>query len=339
MKLGGLIQNLTVLKKKQMKLVVLSILCLTAFAARSANLGEPLVFTGTCDASAASALSDDLFVVANDEDNLLRFYRVSRPGKPVQTFDLKSILPLKGKGELDLEGAARLGDKVFLISSHGRDADGKYAPNRHRLFALQLSENDGGISVQLAGKPYSNLLSELDGDPRYARFGLAQAAGLSPKSAGGFDIEALTDTANGSLLIGLRSPVPQSRALLIPLLNPNEVINGQAARFGEPLLLDLGGLGLRGVSSTEKDYYVLAGPAEGNASSRLYFWNGTPSAPQPLKEINFQKVNPEGICLLSGGERTEFLILSDDGSRKVRGKECKDLREADRQFRAYRFSP
>ena len=245
-----------------MKCVVLLTLSLLTLIAKGANLGEPLVFTGTCDASAASALSGDLFVVANDEDNILRFYRTSQPGKPVQTFDLEPILALKGKSEMDLEGAARLSDKVFFISSHGRNADGKYAPNRHRFFALKFTEQPNGTKVELAGKPYAKLSEDLAKDPRYARFHLTEAAGLPPRSPTGLNIEALTDATNGTLLIGFRSPIPEHHALLAPLLNPNEVISGQPPRFGDPILLDLGGLGLRGISSTEKGYYLLAGPAD-----------------------------------------------------------------------------
>ena len=316
--------------KQRMNRSVFLFLTFAAIVAQGANLGEPLVFKGTCDASAASALSVDLFVVANDEDNLLRFYRMSRPGKPVQTFDLAPVLSLKGKSEMDLEAAARLGENVFFISSHGRNAEGKPAPGRHRFFALQFTENAGEPSVQVVGRPYLNLASDLAADPRYARFHLAD---------GGFNIEALTDTPDGALLIGFRSPVPEGRALLSPLLNPNEVVAGQPPKFGDPVLIDLRGMGLRGISSTDKDYYMLAGADEGNAPSHLYFSAGGPSAPQLIKEVTFRKTNPEGICVLSVGEKTDFLILSDDGSRKIKGKECKSLPESQREFRAYRFTP
>ncbi len=321
-----------------MRTVVL-IFSLTALIARGANLGEPLVFTGTCDASTATALSGNLFVVANDEDNLLRFYRTSQPGKPVQTFDLRPLLSLKGKSEMDLEGAAHLGDKVFFISSHGRNAEGKFAPNRHRFFALEFTSGTNGTKVQLSGNPYTNLSADLASDPRYARFHLAEAAALPPKATGGFNIEALTDTPEGALLIGFRSPVPEGRALMAPLLNPNEVITGRPPKFGDPLLLDLGGLGLRGVSSTGKGYYLLAGPVEGHTSSHLYLWAGGTAKPQLLQEAKFHKINPEGICLLGVGGGSDLLVVSDDGSRKIGGKECKTLPEAERQFRAYHLQP
>lgn len=117
------------------------IFCAAVIGVRGAGLSEPLVFAGMCDASAAVALAGDLFAVANDEDNILRFYRLGQPGRPVHTYDLKSILFSKPKApEADLEGAARLGERVFWITSHGRSAQGKLAPNRHRLFALELTQ-------------------------------------------------------------------------------------------------------------------------------------------------------------------------------------------------------
>lgn len=116
---------------------------MTAFPLTSTAADRPLVFTGICDASAAAAVNSDLFVVANDEDNLLRFYRLSRPGSPVHVYEVGPHARKKRKSpEMDIEGAARIGSRVFWISSHGRNADGEFAPNRHRLFALDVS--DGG---------------------------------------------------------------------------------------------------------------------------------------------------------------------------------------------------
>lgn len=316
------------------------LLCSITPIMRGAGLSEPLVFTGTCDASAAIALSGGLFVVANDEDNLLRFYRINQPGKPVQTYNLNRILSGKDKSpEADLEGAARLGSRVFFISSHGNNKEGKLAPARHRLFALELTERDGEVAVQSVGKLYTNLVADLARDAKYLRYRLAEAAERSPESAGGVNIEGLTGTPEGTLLIGFRSPIPGRRALLVLLLNPNEVITGKPPRFGEPILLDLGGLGLRGIGSTAQGYYLLAGPDDGNAQSRLFFWTGGSSSPRALNEVQFPKINPEGICLLDVGGRSDVLILSDDGSRKLKGAECKSLPEDERQFRAYRFGP
>ncbi len=316
------------------------IFSLAALTVRGGQLGAPVVFTGTCDASAAMGLSGDRFVVANDEDNVLRFYRFSQPGKPQQTFDLKPLFTTKRKlTETDLEGATRLGNAIFFITSHGRNSTGKFTPARHQLFALTLTETNGAVAVKPVGRSYTNLVADLARDPEYTRFDLADAAGLAPKASGGFNIEALGATPEGTLLIGFRSPIPNRQALLATLRNPNAVIHGQAPQFGEPILLDLGGLGLRDIVATTNGYYLLAGPADGGAESRLFFWSGGKVVPRAITDVKFPQSNPEGICYLDFGGGADFLILSDDGTRKINGQECKTLPEAERQFRAYRFTP
>ena len=42
-----------------------------------------VTFNGACDASAAVALDANTFVVADDEDNILRIYSLEKPGMPV----------------------------------------------------------------------------------------------------------------------------------------------------------------------------------------------------------------------------------------------------------------
>lgn len=323
-----------------MKKILSLATCLIALTTYGGKLGEPVVFTGTCDASAALGLSGDLFVVANDEDNVLRFYRFSQPGPPVQSFDLKPLLTTKRKAsETDMEGAARLGENVFFITSHGRNSTGKPAPARHRFFALSLTETNGVTAVRAVGQAYTNLVADLAHDGKYQAFELADAAGLAPKAPGGFNIEALAATPEGTLLIGFRSPIPRGRALIATLRNPSAVIAGQPPEFGEPLLLNLGGLGLRDICATTNGYYLLAGPADGAVESQLYFWAGGGAAPRLIPDARFSKSNPEGICYLDFGNGSDYLILSDDGTRKISGKECKTLPEAQRQFRAYRFTP
>lgn len=324
-----------------MKQIAGLIVILAALNASAGKLGEPVVFTGTCDASAALGVTGDLFVVANDEDSLLRFYRFSQPGPPLQTFDLKPWFSNKRKNpEADLEAAAPLGDTIFFITSHGRNSAGKPAPARQRLFALKLTETNSSVTVQRVGELYTNLVADLAADSRYAPFDLGEASELAPKASGGFNIEALVATPEGTLLIGFRNPIPHGRALLAPLLNPREIIEGRPAKFGAPLQLDLGGLGLRDMCITTNGYYLIAGPAHGgHGESRLFSWSGASATPQAISEVHFAKSNPEGICFLDFGNHTDFLIVSDDGSRKINGKECKSLPEAQRQFRAYRYTP
>ncbi|HEY5481214.1 MAG TPA: DUF3616 domain-containing protein, partial [Verrucomicrobiae bacterium] len=186
---------------------------------------RPAHYSGMCDASGAVAVSSNLFVVANDEDNVLRLYRSDQPGQPVKQFDFNAFLEVQGKSlEADLEGAARIGDRAFWIGSHGRNKDGKERLNRHRLFATDISVNAGEVALTAVGTPYRLLLDDLLRDARFDQFHFAEAAHRAPKDPDALNIEGLSAMAEGQLLIGFRNPVPAGKALLIPLLNPNEVI-------------------------------------------------------------------------------------------------------------------
>lgn len=313
---------------------------MTIFPAVAAKLSEPTVFTGTCDASASVSISRDLFVVANDEDNVLRFYRFSKPGAPVQSFDLKPLFTNKKKSpEADLEGAARMGDTVYFISSHGQNSKGQPAPERHRFFAVKFAEANGQVGVQREGRVYTNLVADIAQDPNYREFDLAGAAGRAPKTAGSFNVESLAATPDGHLLIGFRSPTFKGRALLAPMLNPAEVIAGQAPRFAAPIQLDFGGLGFRDMTAATNGYYILAGSVGQGGVSRLYFWSGGAAKPELRGDVRFDHINPEAINFMEFESGGAFMILSDDGNRKINGVECKSLPEAQRQFRAYRFVP
>lgn len=311
-----------------------------AMTTHAANLRGPLVFKETCDASAVVNIADDLFAVASDEDNLLRFYRWSQRGKPVHTNNLNTLFLGKKKSpEMDIEAVTRLGQRIFWITSHGRKANGDPAPARSKLFALEITNAQAEITVRIVPGFYTNLITDLAREPKLAAFGLSAAAELAPKSSGALNIEGMTATPDGSLLIGFRNPIPKGRALIVPLLNPNEVLSSGSPRFGDAITLDLGGLGLRGMETVSSGYYLLAGPNNGGAPCKFFFWNGKGSEPQPVSGINFSTLNPEGICAINTGDKTELLLLSDDGSRKFDGKECKDLPESERQFRAFRFTP
>ena len=181
-------------------------------------------------------------------------------GASIKEFDCSAFLRLEGKSpEADLEGAARLGDRAFWIGSHGRNKDGKERLNRRCLFATDIRAMDGEVALVPVGKPYRRLLDDLINDSRFAQFHLAEAARHAPKEAGALNTEGLSATADGHLLIGFRNPIPGGHALLIPLLNPNEVIEGKPARFDPAVQLDLGGLGIRDIAYHEGIYIIIGG--------------------------------------------------------------------------------
>src|SRR5258705_19253 len=123
-------------------------------ASGSNSVSAPFIYHGMCDASAAVALDDKLFAVANDEDNTLRIYDRNEGGRPVQSFDLSPFLRVDAKfPETDLEGAAWLGDRIFWIGSHGRNHDGKFRASRHRFFAITVKKTKNSVQIQPVGSP------------------------------------------------------------------------------------------------------------------------------------------------------------------------------------------
>ncbi len=302
------------------------------------RLGRTIRFTGACDASGAASLAAGRIAVADDEDNRLRVYDLSSGGGPIEIIDTSSHLAdERGKHpEMDLEGAATIGRRIYWIASHSRRKSGKRAASRLRLFATDLDQRAGGApTLVMAGHAYEALLEDLVAAPGLARFDLGGAADRPPIESGGLNIEGLTDVpGTGELLLGLRSPVPGGRALLIPIRNPVEMMKGRArAELGAPLELDLGGRGVRSIASWRGRYWIVAGHPLGRAESRLYTWDGR-GAPVWVRSIQFGELNPEALAEIEVGGRDRLLVLSDDGERDMGGGPCKKLKvDADKQFR------
>lgn len=322
----------------KLRYAILPLLLAMAIRAFGQNLlSLATTYTHTCDASAAVALDADRFVVANDEDNVLRIYRRSQPGPPVSTLDVSSFLRLIKKGaEADLEGAARVGDRIYWISSHGLPASGKASPDRHRLFATDIRVTKSEPALVPVGQPYVTLVRDLIREPRLSRFKLARAAATDPRKAGTLDIEGLAATPHGHLLIGFRTPIPQGKALVIPLLNPASVVAGKPPSFGEAILLDLDGLGIRGFDFHDGQYWIIAGHHDNKTPARLYRWAGGAAVPEWQREVNLAGFNPEALFFPEDTAAGTFFIISDDGGVSIGGSACKDLKDANlKRFRMF----
>jgi hypothetical protein len=323
-------------------LLAMTVICswLGAVAGERLHLVRPTAYAGMADASGGVTLSSNLFAVANDEDNILRIYRLDDTNGPVKQFDVNAFLQVEGKSlEADLEAAARIGDRIFWIGSHGRNRVGKERLNRCRLFATEIQGSGDNLLLQPVGAPYKRLLEDLNADSRFARFGLAEAARYTPKEFDALNIEGLCATSEGHLLIGFRNPIPEGNALLIPLLNPNEVISGRSPQFGAPIQLDLGGRGIRDLVYYQGSYMISAGSYNGRRDFELYRWSGPNSTPEPLRVKHLNRYNPEGILIYPDKGWREIQILSDDGTRPIEGIPAKQFPDPRRRtFRSFWLS-
>jgi hypothetical protein len=281
---------------------------------------------GMCDASAGVALSEKLFLAVNDEDNTLRIYRNDNSGPPVSEFNLNAFLEVQGNSlEADLEGAARIGSRIFIIASHGLNREGKERFNRHRFFAVDVVTNNTGVTISPVCSPCKTLLDQLLRDPRVSPFKLAAASTRAPKEPNALNIEGLAATPEGHLLLCFRNPVPGGRALLIPLLNPENVIIGESPKFGDPIRLDLGGLGIRDMARWRGRYFIIAGPFHGGGPFHFFIWKGPGHKAKRVKSEKLGDCHPEAVVIYPDRGLRDVQILCDDGTRLISGRPCKQL--------------
>lgn len=312
--------------------------------------GEDFHYLGACDGSAGVAIGSSHLLVANDETDILRLYRIGTP-RWIGRLDLTADLSV-GNSEADIEGASRVQNSPlsYWITSHGRNKKGKIKEDRYRLFGLLLEAGPSSApTLRPMGQPYRHLVQDmlesaswerptqavLDALTAATRLSESELEELAPKVRG-LNIEGLaTSPDDNRLLIGFRNPLIDGKALIVDLLNPEEVLYGRGgARFGEGILLDLGGLGIRAIeySPLHGAYLIVAGPVGTEGPSSLAIWSGVPTQrPVSLGTIEASPgMNPESILV---GDDGRIQLLFDEGSRTEGNKECKDLKkEVDQSF-------
>jgi hypothetical protein len=313
------------------------------------SAGEVLFYRGASDVSAAVAVGKEMFVVADDEDNVLRVYKTNQTCLPVFSYDLTRFLDIEPQHpEADIEGATMIGDRIYWVTSHGRNRDGKIRPNRYRFFATTVKLQDRNITISPVGTMSRTLIHSLIRTEsmrqlqldRAARFGATNLSekerkNLAPKESG-LNIEALCASADGRrIYIGFRNPRPYSKAIVVPLNNPEQVIEQKKSPiFATPLLWDLKGYGIRSMeySHFHKTYFIVAGAHDEKPGFALYRWSGDKDS-QPVrvqgqmqmpffalgksgkKDLDKCNFTPEALIIFNTSAK--FLLLSDDGSLAV----------------------
>jgi Protein of unknown function (DUF3616) len=339
-----------------LRLLVIAVLSSVTISGVAAAQAADLVTTyrGACDGSAAVALDQDRFAVADDDSNVLNVYRIGQEAA-IQELNLDQFLetPKKKKPgpdgkpvfkEADIEGAARIGDRIYWIGSHGRDSDGNAEPGRSRFFVTRIVSHPDGPRLEPINRgAYTALREKMFEDPKLKPLKLSKAfaagekKGPAPEAKKGFNIEGLAATPEGGLLIGFRNPRPGKEAIVIPLDNPADVVDaGKKPVFGNPRLLDLDGRGIRSIEWINNVYVIVAGPY-GNAEESnikppfaVFTWSGNEAdvKPRMMKKIKLpDDFSPEAVFEIPGS--SNMMLLSDDGT-----DECKGADKSRKSFRA-----
>ena len=217
----------------------------------------------------------------------------------------------------DLEGLSRDGaGYLYAITSHSRDDDGDEQKRREKLARFRIQNDKVVEPVVVGGLKRALTVTH----PVLA----AAALVLDAKSGAGLNIEALEITPDGQrLLIGFRSPLQGSQAIIASIENHAAVFDSEAAPQISNTLqtLDLGGHGIRGMSwvAAMSGYLVISGPAaRADHSFGLWFWSGEADTPARRVTVpglaGFERA--EGVCPAVFDGVTKIVIVSDDGNRK-----------------------
>lgn len=307
-------------------------------------------YKGTCDGSLAVGLDGTYFLDGNDENQTLRIYKRGANATPAQSKEISSFLGLSSGDEADLEDAALVGTRLYGITSHGRNKDGKLERERYRFFGLNLSGTAPSLTITSAGysstlldsmlsasnwvTPNAGVISPLNSSSQLSK---ATVASLAPKEDG-TNIEGLawlpTAQRPNQLVIGFRNPASGSDAILVSLLNADAVLSGSAPSFGEATLLDLEGLGVRALtwSPVHQAMLIVAGQADEGGAFRLFKWTGVAQdLPVPVQDIAAPADSaPEAIVLYPNTH--DIQVLFDQGDHDVSGDACKDASSSSRYF-------
>ncbi len=273
-------------------------------------------------------------LVASDEANALYLFN-SQGGDLQKSYSLEEFLP--NRAEMDIEAGVLHDGGVWWIGSHGLDANADTAPNRNVLFKIGLPDvdNRGNGKVELLSELYdlSELIQNSVDD---------SARKLAPKK-GGINVEGMSFTINGDLLVALRSPLSNGTsgsATIIQLALKNNEF-----KVVDTFQLALGNRGIRDLVITDNGYLLIAGGVASGGRFTVYRWN---LAGQPVELFEV----PEGFnaeALVDMGQ--EWLLLSDDGKvARVDNdaedgyRDCEDIEttggaRSNVYFRGLRFVP
>ncbi|HEX5707246.1 MAG TPA: DUF3616 domain-containing protein [Pyrinomonadaceae bacterium] len=214
-----------------------------------------------------------------------------------------------GASVIDLEGITYDGAHFYVVGSQSKSKGGDLAGLVRFRFDAEGQRVEGAEAV--AGlKPFlAANVEELRG------------MGQTKYKDGGINVEGIAWDARGRrLLIGLRSPVVEGHALVVPLRmrDPQGAFaaDNLEVEGARAIRLPLGGAGIRSIEYDERAraFRVItgAGPNAEKMDFKLWEWDGDAARPA-LRELGTfdRRLKPEGVTRVSSGGRDFTFIVFD----------------------------
>ena len=264
---------------------------------------------GKFDASGIAGVpgSEGVLFVDNGREGQVFWMSLDRNGR--QAGEIKAIG--LGVNIEDLEGITTDGTHFYVVSSQSRPKAIATEGLVRFKFDARTQSVEGVEAISGLKKFLVENVAELrdEGDRK--------------GKDGGLNIEGIAwDPRRGRLLLGLRSPVVDGHALLVPLRlrDPQGTfsIDNLEVEGSRAIRLLVGGVGIRGMEYDGRAnlFRIISGAAEDQNQTDfgLWEWNGDETKPV-LQETNRfdDNLKPEGVARVAAGGR-DFVIIVFDAS-------------------------
>lgn len=298
--------------------------------------------------SGAAMIGNNLLVVSDDfmtdSDDSIHMIDVVKNALPLLrqggTIDTDSIYldilrsltgnTAENKMIKDLEDVAVAPNgTIYVISSHSRNKKNESQEARQQLLRLCITDEGHIETAALLRQKILDALPEVLKVSTKSRPGAKASDG---QYMPGFNIEGLAWKSPGDLLIGLRSPTLENKALVLCIKNVDALFDdaSQSVHLTIVAHLDLQGLGIRSMTYDDNrhGYWLIAGLATDPDDTELYrpdnnwsvwFWKPSSIAGEQLhqkyqrKDFSDHISNPEVVSVLVG----DYLLLISDDNKKA----------------------
>jgi hypothetical protein len=265
---------------------------------------------GTFEASGVAHVpgTDGVLFVDDGRPDEIFWMRLSEDR--VQNGAIKAIR--LGASVIDLEGMTTDGTHFYVVGSQSKSKGGDLAGLVRFRFNAQGQRVEGVETVS--------------GLKRFLSENVAELRGMENRKYrdGGINVEGVAWDARGRrLLLGLRSPVVDGQALVVPvrLRDPRGAFSDDNLEVegAKAIRLPLGGAGIRSIEYDDraKAFRIItgAGPNPEKLDFKLWEWDGDIARPVLRETGTFDRqLKPEGITRVSsGGQDFTFIVFDTSG--------------------------
>lgn len=293
-----------------LSLVIIAVLVGTSvgtWLSNPASAGPMTAFSGgTFEASGVAHVpgTDAVLFVDDGRTNevfLMRLGEDRKQSGAIKSIDLATSI-------VDLEGITNDGVNFYVVGSQSKSKGTDQAGLARFTFD---ATNQRAVGTQSAS-----------GLKKFLAENVAELQGMENRkyNDGGINVEGIAwDPRNNRLLLGLRSPVVDGQALVVPLkirdANAAFSFDNLEVEGRKAIRLPLNGAGIRSIEYDEarKSFVLLtgAGPNSEKMDFKLWEWSGS-EAPA-LREVDTfdRRLKPEGITRVANGSRDFVFIVFD----------------------------